>query len=91
MCEAYATDPNTRLLRAVLENSLQTSSAQRRREFGTLAMDIFGIFVTLRTWNFSEFRVTWSSQLVTTYITVRVHPQSLGVRGFFLGGQGEIG
>ena len=41
MCEAYATDPNTRLLTAVLGNSLQTSSAQRRREFGTLVIDIF--------------------------------------------------
>ena len=41
MCEAYATDPNTRLLTAVLGNSLQTSSAQRRREFGTLVMDMF--------------------------------------------------
>ena len=41
MCEAYATDANTRLLTAVLGNSLQTSSAQRRREFGTLVMDMF--------------------------------------------------
>ena len=41
MCEAYATDANTRLLTAILGDSLQTSSAQRRREFGTLVMDMF--------------------------------------------------
>jgi hypothetical protein len=44
MCEAYAyaTDANTRLLAVVLESSLQiNSSAQRRREFGTLVMDMF--------------------------------------------------
>jgi hypothetical protein len=41
MSGAYATDANTRLLTAVLGNSLQTSSAQRRREFGTLVMDIY--------------------------------------------------
>jgi hypothetical protein len=41
MCEAYATDANTRLLTAILGDSLQTNSAQRRREFGTLVMDMF--------------------------------------------------
>ena len=41
MCEAYATDANTRLLTAILGDALQTSSAQRRREFGTLVMDMF--------------------------------------------------
>ena len=41
MCEAYATDANTRLLTAILGDSLQTSSAQRRREFGTLVMNMF--------------------------------------------------
>jgi hypothetical protein len=41
MCDAYATDANTRLLTAILGDSLQTSSAQRRREFGTLVMDMF--------------------------------------------------
>jgi hypothetical protein len=38
---AYATDANTRLLTAVLGSSLQTNSAQRRREFGKLVMDMF--------------------------------------------------
>ena len=41
MCDAYATDANTRLLTAILGDSLQTNSAQRRREFGTLVMDMF--------------------------------------------------
>jgi hypothetical protein len=37
----YATDANTRLLTGVLGNSLQSNSAQRRREFGKLVMDMF--------------------------------------------------
>ena len=41
MCEAYATDANTRLLTAILGDSLQTGSAQRRRVFRTLVMDMF--------------------------------------------------